>query len=222
MKTLYQCYKHGDVFEKPYSYEAQFSTVKKFEILYKEELPRFENCSVHFYALPCGDEPSKAYRGLGRTGLNDYDEKKNELSDEQKAMCDSLLEDEFLVEKLMLSQESAEMFLSLFEGSENYELIWSRISGSDEIIPQGYKFLGYDVSCLPFCSGAFSIICDCMFLCKWHGCDSEGTLFIKDFQALNDCGLFTSEKDAYEYMMKYLNQEWAETGVFGIFEVYSK
>lgn len=94
--------------------------------------------------------------------------------------------------------------------------------------PYGYKegqfsvVKKYDVAYPPDCSGGFSIICDCMFICKWHGCDSEGTLFSKDFGKLNENGLFDCAEDAYIYMVRYLGEDWSERGEFGIFEVYIK
>ena len=38
----------------------------------------------------------------------------------------------------------------------------------------------------------------------------------------NENGLFDCFEDAYAYMMKYLNEDWTETGEYGIFEIYSR
>ena len=82
--------------------------------------------------------------------------------------------------------------------------------------------MGYDI-CYPVdCSGGFSIICDCMFICKWHGCDTDGTRFIEDFNKLNEYGLFDTVDDAYRYMVKYLNEDWSEKGRYCIYEIREK
>ncbi|NMP37540.1 MAG: hypothetical protein GX051_05375 [Clostridiales bacterium] len=126
------------------------------------------------------------------------------------------------IERLMLDEKSALVFLNSCNNADRYELAWSKISGSNENIPNGYKFIGYDISYPPSCNGAFSIICDCLFICRWHGCDEAGTLFRDDFNKLNSNGLFDCFSDAYDYMIKYLNQDWTERGEYGIFEVYTK
>ena len=59
-------------------------------------------------------------------------------------------------------------------------------------------------------------------ICRWHGCDEEGTLFLEDFNKLNENGLFDHWQDAYDYLVKYLSEDWTERGTFGIYEVYRK
>lgn len=221
-KILYECYETGVIIEKEYIYPAQFCTEKNYEILYREELPRFRKQPIHIYAVPFFEEPEKLYNGTGRMGLMELDKKKRFLTGEQKKLLKRIENMDWDAEELMLAEKSAIAYLSLFKDSEDYELIWTRISGSDEQIPEGYRFIGYDISYLPFCDGAFSIICDCMFICRWHGCDEEGTLFLEDFQKLNENGLFGDWQSAYAYMVKYLNQDWTERGEYGIFEIYRK
>lgn len=113
-------------------------------------------------------------------------------------------------------------YMKLCKNNDDYELMFVRLSGSDDKIPDGYRFIGYDIAYPPKSDGGFSIICDCMFICRWHGCDYEGTEFTADFSVLNNNGLFSMWQDAYNYMVHYLNQEWSERGIFGIYEIYEK
>ena len=172
----YECYETGIIVEKPYDFPGLFSTEKKYSVLYREELPRFQKQPLNMYALPYSDEPVKIYNGLGRMGLDEtgsLNPSVKELSTDD-------------IECLMLDEKSALVFLSSCNNADEYELVWSKISGSNENIPDGYKFIGYDISYPPYCDGAFSIICDCLFICRWHGCDIEGTLFLDDFNKLNE------------------------------------
>lgn len=224
-KILYKCNNTGEIKEEPYGYkEVQFSVVKKYEPLYKEALPRFvKSGNPDIYALPFGEVPKKIYRGLDRMGIDDDGAICSDLSMEQQEIVDRLYDEYgFLSEEYPLTESEAETLLGCFDKRDEFELIWSRISGSEKKIPDGYSLAGYDVAYPPDCSGGFSIICDCMFICKWHGCDSEGTLFSKDFGKLNENGLFDCAEDAYIYMVSYLGEDWSERGEFGIFEVYIK
>ena len=223
MGTLYECYETGIICEKSCLFPARFSTVKKYDFLYQEELPHFLKMPLHIYGLPYSDKPEKMYLGLGRMGLTTPPDKlKLVPTDKQKELISKIKETSSYEEELMIDETDANMYLGLFQDGNNHELIWSRISGSTEIIPIGYRFLGYDVSYPPYCDGAYSIICDCMFICKWHGCDEEGKLFAEDFEKLNDNGLFPDWQSAYHYMVKCLNEDWTERGEYGIFEIYSR
>lgn len=219
---IFECNDTGIIIEKDYYYPAQFSTVKKYSILYIEELPRFRKQPLNIYGLPFFDEPIKNYNGIGRMGLSEFDPKKNILSKAQKKIIKKVERSDEIAEKLMLNEEKAEMYLNLFRDSDSYELIWTRMSFSNEPIPCRYQFIGYDICFPPYRDGAFSIICDCMFICRWHGCDEEGTLFADNFSKLNANGLFDSWQDAYDYMIKYLEEDWSERGEYGIFEIYKR
>lgn len=80
-------------------------------------------------------------------------------------------------------------------------------------------FLGYDVS-YPLDGNGFYAICDCMFLCRWHGCDESDTEFLSEFGKLNVNGLFNSKEEVTQYLQHYLSQERAETGEFCIVKIY--
>ena len=95
---------------------------------------------------------------------------------------------------LDLNDEMRETYQSLSDRND-LEVIFVRAAGSDADIPYGLHFLGYDV-CYPPGGDGFSAICDCMFLCRWHGCDEAGTEFTDDFMRLNENGLFDSKQEA--------------------------
>lgn len=222
MKAIcYECYETGHIIETEVDYPSQFSTVKKYEILYAEELPRFKKTPLN-YALPYYNKPKKIYNGTGRMGLDLGDKHKKKLTKEQKEIVKKIIDDFSFADELMKEESSALQYMALFKEASNFELIWVRNSGVKDDVPKGYEFIGYDVSYPIDYAGSFSMICDCMFICRWHGCDEEGTLFTADFDKLNANGLFDNRKDAYDYMVKYLNVDWTERGQYCILEVYKK
>jgi len=204
--------------EEQYEGKAGFSILKKYNVLYKEELKRFKKNPLKVYALPYDKTPTRLYCGLDRTGNRLI---KRKLNEAQNAIFEAIIEN-WSSEIIICSEEEAKLYLSCHKNEEDFEIIWFRIAGSNETIPNGYKFLGYDITEEPDEQGAFSIINDCMFICRWHGCDEEGELFKEDFSKLNENGLFVTIEDAYNYLTKYAMETWTETGVYGIFEVYSK
>lgn len=218
----YECYETGMITETETASAAQFSTVKKYDILYAEELPRFQKEPVHIYGLPFGERPEKIYSGTGRMGLDCADEPACTLTGAEQELVQRLCRDDSLAGRMMQQEASALQYLRLFHDAEKFELIWVRSSGAQDGIPAGYTFIGYDISYPCACDGSFSIICDCMFICRWHGCDEAGTLFASDFHKLNQNGLFDAWQDAYDYMVKYLNESWTERGEYYIYEIYKK
>ena len=220
--VCYECCDTGSITEKEIDEIAQFVTAKKYSILYNEELSEFKKQSLKVYALPFNQQPTKNYYGVGRMGLSLGDKFCKKLTPEQNRLVEKFFDDFAFADKLMQTESTARQFLSLFKQRDYFELIWVRNSGSKAEIPNGYDFIGYDISYPCDYSGGFSIICDCMFICRWHGCDEQGTLFLSDFNKLNDNGLFDEWQAAYDYMVKYLNEAWTERGEYCIFEVYRK
>lgn len=224
-KNLYTCYETGRIVEQSYRYPATFCVLRKYEPIYAENLPRF-SCPKQIYALPFKEKPFKVYLGTDREGEDEYSRGiRSDLTDGERALLKRMRrmreqDGEFYL--FLSSEADAELFRGMLEAAEEYELIHARCAGSDEPYPEDYEFLGYDVSYPVDCGGAFSIICDCMFICRWHGCDDEGTLFQEDFDKLNENGLFSSFDDAYAYMVKYLNEDWSERGDYSIFEIRGK
>ena len=217
--AVYVCCEIGRIEERECCLPSGFSIVKKYALVYAENLPRFSKIGERIYGLPFGKTPNKLYLGTDRDGASEYSsEIRFNLNDAEKALLERMRDgaDELCI---LRDEAEAEMFRGMLERPADYELIHTRVAGSDEPYPDGYELLGYDVSYAVDCSGAFSIICDCMFICRWHGCDESGTLFLEDFNKLNENGLFASFDDAYKYMVKYLNEPWAEIGNYSIFEV---
>ncbi len=221
-KVLFDCYDTGVIVERAWDYAPQFATVKKYDILYREELPRFLEQPFRAYGLPLAPAPQAWYSGAGRMGLDPYDTPRNDLSDAQRELLQCTRRDDAAANQLMANEDSAQEYLHLFHDAKDYELIWIKPAGSNVPAPATYQLAGYDICYPPNYAGGFSIICDCMFICHWHGCDEDGTLFTKDFAKLNANGLFSNWNDAYRYMVKYLNEEWSERGTYGIFEIYTK
>ena len=222
MKIIrYLCDVPGHIVEAETGFSSMFVTAMKYDVLYKKALPRFVD-APRVYGLPYGEQPSRVYLGTDRDGLDLLDEMKTELSDEQIEVGLRFLEDCTCGYELMDNEETGLQFISLFEAEEDYELIWVRNYGSEDRIPMGYEFLGYDVSYCPDYSGSFSMICDCLFICRYHGCDLEGNLFAEDFAKLNCNGLFDAWQDAYSYMVKYLAEAWTEHDEYFILEVWRR
>lgn len=223
MKSIcYECNKPGIIIPNECDFTSQFAVVKKYELLYTEALPRFQKLPSNIYGLPYHSKPQQIYNGTDRTEPGLAYKLRNDLTGEERVLADKLIDDCFFANEWMQIESSALKFMSLLKESENYELIWLRNSGLRDPIPNGYEFIGYDISYPCDYDGSFSIICDCMFICRWHGCDKEGTLFTSDFHKLNANGLFNTWQDAYVYMEKYLNEDWTERGEYCILEVYQK
>lgn len=230
-RTLYVCEEIGTITTAPHDCPAHFSTAMKYDVLYQKELPRFRKYPSDFYAHPKGDTPSRIYRGLDRRGLMENTPPKRSLNSLQLFLYKQYRKQIWHAwmqgfhapaSELLREERTARLFLNLLEGSEDYELIWARIYGAEDTVPDGYRSLGFDVTYMPYTCGLFSMINDCMFIVRWHGCDEHGTLFLDDFAKLNENGLFDRPEDALAYMVKYLHEEWAENGEYGIFEIYAK
>ncbi len=177
---------------------AQFCIVRKYEDLYAEALPRFTKSKRTPYALPAANKAMHTYCGIDRDPLK-------------------YTPDDF---HMYSYRDALTHFNTL--SKPDAELIFIRAVGCDAPIPEGMFLLGYDAAWtfgLGICDG-FSAICDCMFLCRWHGCDKEGTEFSDDFRLLNSHGLFSCTAHAEKYLLHYLNQDWSEEGEYCIYEIY--
>lgn len=227
-----------------------FLLLKKYNIIYKENLNRFKNKNIKkIYALPFETEPVKIYLGMDRIS-NDEDFKFKEdiinLSDEDLNLIDICeVNDVYCKTKckynldcennepcscsvgccaqtdIIQNEKYLQRFKSLLSNEKDYEIIFVKTIDSDCNIPNGYKLAGFDVGydgLEPF--GVYSIISDCMFIPKWHGCDERGKDFKKFYNKLNDNGLFDDKNTALEYLKHYLSFEWTERGDFAIYEIY--
>ena len=204
---LFSCNETNVITEEPYEeISAGFCIVEQYDYVYQKELPRFNKVpGIKPYGLPYGDKPKKKYFGIGNLSFE-------KVAQNYNFYLDSCLKAE---------NEVIEIRNTLFS-EEHCDVVWFRVYGSDAVAPYGYKSCGYDVTYEPDLNGAFSIINDCMFICRWHGCDDEGTAFQSYFEALNDNGLFNDVETAISYMKYYLSFEWSERGEFCICEIFRK
>ncbi|MDD6175959.1 MAG: hypothetical protein PUC59_09425 [Firmicutes bacterium] len=199
---IYNCETPGDIVprkitqEEAYFAFSQFFIVEKYEYLYQQAINR--SCPNAPYAIPEKGKAIKPYYGLDREPWMHTPDDAGQFS----------------------FSDIAGVFKTLpTKKQEICEIIYVNIFESGAAKPEGMSFLGYDVCYTPDGDG-FSAICDCMFLCRWHGCDENGTEFKKEFDSLNANGLFDRPEDAIRYLYHYLSQDWAETGEFCILEIY--
>jgi len=210
--TLYVCNETNIITEEQYcGVEAGFCIVGKFMDEYKKELPRFNKVAgVKPYGLPYGKTPRKEYLGIGTSphGYKHYAYEKHtypELSEDYPG-----------------TEIEAMKFAKIFYSKKHCDVVWFRVAGSAAVFPDGYHSCGYDIVYPPAIHGAFSIINDCMFIVKWHGCDAEGTAFLEYYRQLNENGLFDNAKTAINYMKHYLSFDWSERGEYCICEIFRK
>ena len=221
-QKVYSCYKTGEIIESDDCFPAGFSIVKKYPVVYAENLPRFKGVP-QAYGHPFAEKPERLYLGPDREGMGAYvrniRRKRTKEENERLAGLQTFDEEGSCV----ITNEGDALFLrGLSLDSDDYEIIHTKVAGSEDGCPDDYRFLGYDICYKVDCEGGFSIVGDCMFICRWHGCDEEGTLFLEDYEKLNENGLFDSWDDAYRYMVKYLSQDWSERGDYAIYEVRGK
>jgi len=205
--TLFVCHETNVIKEEPYDeINTGFCIVENFEYVYQKELPRFNKTpDIKPYGLPYEDNPPKVYLGIGN------------LSNEN-----STQDANFYSESCLKSEDEVIKIRDTFFSKEHCDVVWFKVYGSNAIAPNGYETCGYDITFTPDINGAFSIINDCMFICKWHGCDKEGTAFLDYFKRLNDGGLFDDANTALEYMKHYLSFDWSERGEYLIYEIFRK
>ena len=102
MKSIcYECYETGCITEKEIYDIAQFVTVKKYDVLYAEELPRFRKHPLKIYALPYDEQPDKTYNGTGRMGLDLGDKLRKKPTELQKQLSKKLYTDFHFADELM-------------------------------------------------------------------------------------------------------------------------
>ena len=205
--TLYCCNETNAITEAPYEeISAGFCIVEKYEYVYQKELPRFRAMpGIKPYGLPQGDAPKKMYAGIGNPSYETAPQKYD-----------------FYRESCRRSESEVFALRDVLFSTENCDVIWFRVYDSDAEAPAGYSSCGFDITYAPDINGAFSIINDCLFICRWHGCDKEGTAFLAYFNALNPNGLFDDAETALRYMKYYLSFDWSERGEFCLCEIFRK
>lgn len=219
--VVFESFAQGEIKEEQFKIPSRFSVVKQYPLLYAAYREQNEKIRP-FYGHPYSGQIKKTYYGTDRSGgclFRDALKKKTGLRDRMLLLR---LQHETKSKAGLKTGADANRYLGLQEHPEEYEIIHTRIAGATGVFPENYEFLGYDVSYIVYADGAFSIICDCLFLPQWHGCDEDGTLFSEDYAKLNENGLFSSWDDAYAYLVKYRNEDWSEMGDFAIYEVRRK
>lgn len=178
------------------SFCAQFCTEKKAELI---------------KGLTKND---KKYLGVDRMGLLSTSQAKPELSGFQKAMLKELEFSSLGADQFMLKEKDAKNYINLFQNAGEYELIWVRSARASDTVPNGYNFIGFDVSMEPRYSGAISLVKELFTKV------TEKTK--KYFGRLNDCGLFSSIFEAEDYMNKCKTESLLPASDFYIYEIYKK
>ena len=181
---------------------------------YKKELPRFWENKSKIYGLPYDKKIRKAYLGIGNST-----EIKIDLYDPPELFLEKIETEEEPLAIFHAETEATQYRDEIYEPAD-CDIVWVRIRGSASAVPAGYHYHGCDITYKPSHSGAFSIINDCMFICRWHGCDEEGIAFLDYYNQLNISGLFDDEDTALEYMKHYLSFDWTERGEYYICEVF--
>ena len=246
---IYNCEQNKINISEPddyYNYyiESGFLLLKKYEIVYAQNLERFKKYDSKTYAHPFEDKPIYFYRGTDREGPGDFVFKDN-LSFEELEIVDFFINKELFCKteckykkeceeyqleyddscltrlNIILDEEYVKKLKSTLKNSDDYEIVFVKAADTETDIPKGYKFAGFDISYSRIdLQGMFSIICDCLFIPMWHGCDENGTAFMEFFNKLNKNGLFNDRNTAFEYLKYYNSFDWAETGNYAIYEIY--
>ena len=219
--VVFVSFEQGKIEERPNDIRGRFSILKRYPLLYAAY--REERKSIRpFYGHPYTERPAKGYDGTQREGPDVFRGEFWEATSFREKRLFRRIMNERRRRAALRTEAEAKTAFDMLQHPEQYEIVHTKVAGSDDAVPQDWAFLGYDVSYEVGFNGAYSIVCDCLFLPQWHGCDDEGTLFSEDFQKLNENGLFSSWDDAYAYLVKYRNEEWAEIGWFAIYEVRRK
>lgn len=219
--VIFESFAQGEMKEKRLKIPSRFSVVKKYPQLYAAYREQKENIRP-FYGHPYTERPEKDYNGTQREGPDVFHGELREANSFREKRLIRRIMHECRRHAALRTEADAERVFDMLQHPEQYEIIHTKVAGSGDAFPQDWTFLGYDVSYEVGFDGAYSIVCDCLFLPQWHGCDAEGTQFSEDFRKLNENGLFSSWDDAYAYLVKYRNEAWSEMGWFGIYEVRRK
>lgn len=198
--------------------EAGFLIVKTFALLYRDHREKYPPY-LEVYALPRSDrEPEQSpvqYRGLDRDALDAYAD--SDL-DAEVQLALLALENRAVNGVVFSQQDAEEAFLLLGPLQTDYEIIWSRISDSRALPPDGFSPVGFEPTEFP--GDPFSASCDCMLFPRWHGTDEEGELFMPYFRQLNSHGMFATAATAQAFLDYYLSFDWTERGDFLIAEIF--
>ena len=219
--VIFVSFEQGKIEERPNDFRGCFSILKHYPLLYAAHREKHKIIRS-FYGHPHTERPEKVYNGTQREGPDVFHGDFREANSFREKRLLKRIMHESRRHAALRTEAEARAAFDMLQHPEQYEIIHTKVAGSDDAFPQDWTFLGYDVSYEVGFDGAYSILCDCLFLPQWHGCDAEGTLFSEDFRKLNENGLFSNWDDAYAYLVKYRNEAWSEIGWFFICEVRRK
>jgi hypothetical protein len=117
----------------------------------------------------------------------------------------------------LFSLEDARDAYTILGGPADWEIIWASCADKAIEPPPYTERLGFEPSW--FYGDHFSAVCDCMCFPRWHGTDTEGTLFAEYHAKLNENALFDAPEDADGFLRFYRSLDWTETGDYSITEV---
>jgi hypothetical protein len=229
--------------------DSGYLIVKTFKRMYREylrlrDIMNFPLPNDHvIYSIPLKGVPvdtyTKQYRGVCREPLfpwNETDEEVFRGSDMVVEPLDSELKAHLAVGQLEMDREpecgdivkpdegdiieayeDALRVFGLLEPPIEREVLWFCDVESDPDGRPDYPLLGYEPALLG--GDWFSAISDCLCFPMWHGTDSEGQLFKKYHEKLNEHALFDNPQIARDYLEYYRSFDWTETGDYNIVEV---
>jgi hypothetical protein len=198
--------------------KSGFLIVKTYQTICSEYAKKYD-LKRDFYGLPRIDrsptEQRMQYRGLDRDALDAYKDSDNlaEIRMEELEKIGKC--DDGILLDIAIAREVWEL---LQEKKDEYEIVWTRIAGTDIDPPNGFESIGFEPSY--FIGDHFSASSDCMIIPRWHGTDDEGTVFSEHFEKLNRYGLFEKPEQAKTFLDYYLSFDWTETGKYEIAEVF--
>jgi len=212
--------KRDDGLYWPVDVSAGFLVVKTYPVLYRQHCQEY-GLTRDLYAVPRTDrEPDESaikYRGLDREALQSW--KEGELEAESfLTQLESGKELRSADGFIFLLRDARETYSLLGDRQGEYEIIWSRVAGSEEAPPEGFQSLGFEATY--FTGDHFSPSCDCMMFPRWHGTDDEGTLFLQYFRQLNSFGMFNTIEQARAFVECYLSLDWTEHDEYEFAEVF--
>lgn len=202
-----------------YRIEAGFLIVKTFFALYRDYVGGY-NLTHDHYAVPRIDRSPETYaikyRGLDRDALSES-ECSTKLAQVRVA---DLKKPQKCIDGFLFAYNDALDIMGCLDNKQDYEIIWTRISRSDQVPPKDFVSVGFEPTY--FEGDHFAAQCDCLSFPRWHGSDKDATLFQKYYQQLNPHGLFESPREATEFLNYYLTSDWTEHGEYVVAEVFIK
>ena len=217
----------GQIYDLDWEITSGFFIVKTYEKMFLDYLSERGGITEKIYAIPRKNSSPEdyplQYRGLDRDALIARDNgdtlaeiRMSEIREAKKISHELIW---YWKSPALLSsfEEALEVYEWLEGMKPDYEIVWARIAGSGDPLPEHFISIGFEPSWFP---DDFSASNDCMFFAMWHGPDNEGKIFLPYFERMNTYGLFQSVEDAGDFLACYLPFDWTEHGYYVITEVF--